>query len=46
MKTKTEKEIYYELALLLNKKLYEDNYITYKLFISTEESLLQLLKKI
>lgn len=38
------KEILLEVALTLNKELFNDNKISYKMFKNTEESLLKRLK--
>ena len=39
------KEILYEVALTLNKELFNENKISYKIFKYTEENILKELKK-
>lgn len=41
---KKNKEILLEVALILNKELYEENKISYKVFKYTEKSILKELK--
>lgn len=38
-------KIYYELALYINKKIYQNNEITYKEYIKKEKELLKEIKK-
>lgn len=40
-KTLSIEELYYELALLINKELYEENYISPSLYKNTEKELLK-----
>ena len=41
MKINSYKEIYLEIALSINKEIYESNYIPYHIYKSTEEELLK-----
>lgn len=46
MNQKNNKKINLEIALIINKELYEEKRITYKVFENTEKQLLKQLKEL